>query len=712
MERSSVHEVYDDRVATLLHWGASAASAARLAALCNLIDLLIQDRKATHGAVRGFIFETLDLARADLTEGVLCSLAQSLRRAPNLQADLLDWFLSHGPGVRALVLENVRLLPETWFKLLPKLSRQERALVYARSDLGFEIKQFTASFGAPHLLLGGPLEPEPLLSTIVQEGPEQIGPQEVGPEENGPRELGFTQPQQMSPVLARNIPPDVQASQAQEQVRDLLERITAFQKKAMPTTIVAAQISPALEQQDAPALQHGDTAPVDREVQSNHEVGKSKERVNPLADIALDVGRSVADQTLAAHHHPYTQMHGLTCDLLWESDRYAILYSVVRTNDQLNNDAVYAWRHRSLLELCAKPRPPIALVRALERRVPFRDISVTITTQGVAARWQISGIPVFAKGTGLYLGFRGTASLCPLQEDQPKADYFSTPHQDLPPVKSAGLTSIKNQSPGAVETTAPSQSNASSPAPQQPSADSTANAIAALAHEFRTPLNAIMGFAQMIGGQTRGPVEPAYREHAEAILDQSHHVLQAIDDVTDVGKLERKIYPLLPSLLDPGLLIDQVLAAHKANALRHHIVLKRRIAQGLPGVWADLEAARKALSRLLGAVLGAAQHGEIITLGAHIAPKDQLCLSITRPLRLRSAEFAQFFTMHTPKDQPLAAIGIGFALRLAEHLAQAMGGRLVVTQISFDLSLPCLPNMLAPAALPEKQMEKQMSRVG
>src|SRR3546814_9482348 len=59
-----------------------------------------------------------------------------------------------------------------------------------------------------------------------------------------------------------------------------------------------------------------------------------------------------------------------------------------------------------------------------------------------------------------------------------------------------------------------------------------------MSHERRTPLNAIIGFADMIAGRLLGLSSPKYFEYAEDISRSAHHLLGVINDILDVSRIE------------------------------------------------------------------------------------------------------------------------------------------------------------------------------
>lgn len=63
--------------------------------------------------------------------------------------------------------------------------------------------------------------------------------------------------------------------------------------------------------------------------------------------------------------------------------------------------------------------------------------------------------------------------------------------------------------------------------------------LANMSHELRTPLNAIIGYAEIINMETFGPLEsPEYREYIGDIRSSGHHLLEVINDILDMSKIE------------------------------------------------------------------------------------------------------------------------------------------------------------------------------
>ena len=68
--------------------------------------------------------------------------------------------------------------------------------------------------------------------------------------------------------------------------------------------------------------------------------------------------------------------------------------------------------------------------------------------------------------------------------------------------------------------------------------------LANMSHELRTPLNAIIGFSELIRDQPFGQIGANYVEYATEINTAGHHLLDMINDVLDLSKIEAGRYDL------------------------------------------------------------------------------------------------------------------------------------------------------------------------
>ncbi|MEZ5830375.1 MAG: ATP-binding protein [Dongiaceae bacterium] len=125
--------------------------------------------------------------------------------------------------------------------------------------------------------------------------------------------------------------------------------------------------------------------------------------------------------------------------------------------------------------------------------------------------------------------------------------------------------------------------------------------LAHMSHELRTPLNAIIGFAQLIAEEHVGPgVSPIYRGYAEAILSGGHHLLNLINDVLDLSKIEAGKMELTETEFD----VSEVIAEAVAMLQGQFATKGQRLDVAPGGTGVRLRADRQKLLQILVNLLG------------------------------------------------------------------------------------------------------------
>jgi signal transduction histidine kinase len=212
-----------------------------------------------------------------------------------------------------------------------------------------------------------------------------------------------------------------------------------------------------------------------------------------------------------------------------------------------------------------------------------------------------------------------------------------------------------------------------------------------LAHEVRTPLNAIAGFAEMIERQMLGPAPRPYRERATAIIAEAQRLQAVLDDLDEAAQLDAGSARLAPEPVDCAMLLARVVAALGPLAAERGVALALSIASDCAPVLIDPGAAERMAMRLVSAAIGLAGPGERITV--ELAPgegtKPETWLSVGRPALLAEHDEGALFDASDPgEDDQGAPLGFGFALRMVRGVAQSCGGRLAIAPDRFRIGLP------------------------
>jgi len=227
--------------------------------------------------------------------------------------------------------------------------------------------------------------------------------------------------------------------------------------------------------------------------------------------------------------------------------------------------------------------------------------------------------------------------------------------------------------------------------------------LAALGHEARTPIQAIVGFTELLGTME---LDEARRREALAHIDAAAgHVMDLLTDVLDLSRLEAGALPLVLEPVRVCDVVDEVFGLLSAVASRRKVVLSQALDDDL--VLADRRRLRQVLLNLVG---NSIRHGVV---GGHVevrsrpsVPDASVVVSVEDDgpgiprdfLRRIFTPFARPSARpsgtHAPDDVTDESIGLG--LGLAHGLVDAMGGELSVGSSSpagttMTIRMPCAP---------------------
>jgi PAS domain S-box-containing protein len=207
--------------------------------------------------------------------------------------------------------------------------------------------------------------------------------------------------------------------------------------------------------------------------------------------------------------------------------------------------------------------------------------------------------------------------------------------------------------------------------------------LANMSHELRTPLNAIIGFSEMMASEVLGPLgSKRYREYAEAVLNSGNHLLELINEVLDLSKIEAGRYDLseewlcLREVFQDALVLVGPRAAEKGTT-----TTISDAGDFAPQVFADRRALRQMLLNLLSNAVKFTPAGGRVAMRA-VWDFAGLRLEVADtgvgipPERVR--ELAQpFVQIDNAMNRRHAGSGIG--LYLTRSLVELHGGKLDIS---------------------------------
>lgn len=123
--------------------------------------------------------------------------------------------------------------------------------------------------------------------------------------------------------------------------------------------------------------------------------------------------------------------------------------------------------------------------------------------------------------------------------------------------------------------------------------------LASMSHELRTPLNAILGFSELLEQELFGPLNARQQQYVKNVLKAGRHLLQLINDILELSKIEAGRMELRREWTLPGVLVDAVQGMAQPLAARRNIDLSFAIAPEVPELYIDPLRIKQVLHNLL-----------------------------------------------------------------------------------------------------------------
>jgi signal transduction histidine kinase len=208
--------------------------------------------------------------------------------------------------------------------------------------------------------------------------------------------------------------------------------------------------------------------------------------------------------------------------------------------------------------------------------------------------------------------------------------------------------------------------------------------LANVSHDLRSPLNAILGFSELLLRETQGPLEERPRTAVQTIQRAGSELLHLIDEVLDLAKLEAGRITLHREDSMPALIVNEAVQEVRRIGQRDEVRIETELQAGLPMVWVDPHRLQQAIQHLLRFSLQNLRAGEIsirVRTEALAEPgrdgaKRMLLIRIADTGRgLEGDEVGQLFIGFRRKS---GVRGLGLGVPLAKALVEMHGGTLQV----------------------------------
>lgn len=261
----------------------------------------------------------------------------------------------------------------------------------------------------------------------------------------------------------------------------------------------------------------------------------------------------------------------VTDEWFWEIDRYGNItflsdnseaIFLLPPSDMYGEDFLCLWKKHD-----AEENDHNDFIALFEKRLPFREQSFSIdVSPNIVQHYLLNAVATFDPDTGRFTGFRGSAQI-----DQKSFEAENLPNEieqaqenidqeDHMPKFSIGLVENNNQNDedNTNDITSTDQSKEDLIENQD---EVASELLHNLSHEFRTPLNAIIGFSQMIDSEMWGPVSDNYKKNTKDIISAANHLKEAVNNILDSAKLEAGLIEPTPESFSLKSVIQEAMKA-------------------------------------------------------------------------------------------------------------------------------------------------------
>ena len=204
--------------------------------------------------------------------------------------------------------------------------------------------------------------------------------------------------------------------------------------------------------------------------------------------------------------------------------------------------------------------------------------------------------------------------------------------------------------------------------------------LANMSHELRTPLNAIIGFSELLMEQSTHPLLGDQREYVVDILSSGRHLLELINDILDLSKIEAGKMRLCLDEIELGEVVEESMMTLKVDASRKEIRLEANLDGSVAGVVADRAKIKQILTNLLSNAVKFTPAGGRVQLSA---TRQAGCLEVSvkdSGIGIRSEDQERIFAAFTQVDGSYARKyqGTGLGLTLVKRFVEMHGGTISV----------------------------------
>ena len=202
--------------------------------------------------------------------------------------------------------------------------------------------------------------------------------------------------------------------------------------------------------------------------------------------------------------------------------------------------------------------------------------------------------------------------------------------------------------------------------------------LANMSHELRTPLNAIIGFSEMMQSGLFGELPEKHSSYVQDIFNSGEHLLQLINDILDLSKIEAGKHDLYEEIVDLKVAIQAALRIVHDNASSRNIALNVLVEHDLPFLLADERMLKQIFINLVSNATKFTPEGGAVEIRANVVPDDGMIIEVAdNGIGMTDAEIGHAMSAFGQvesafvRQQPGTGLGLPLVKSMAElHQAE------------------------------------------
>lgn len=559
---------FDDRIRNLLALAEDNSVESRTLLFSHICDLFLQERPMESDNQVRMLIEIINELISDVDIGIRKELANILLNIDTPPEELIKLVSEDVVEVSSKLLEEAMIEDEQLLYLIKYASDAHR------DQIG---KRFGLSPLLRHELDKARKEAEQLKSEVAelvaQAESKKVSLQDLEEAEQNSTELNEDTTANILEVLRskKNVKTDTSETSPREEDDAKIIVVTAPEEEEglQQTKETISLLSKIARQMENDAENAPQTEPDDTEF--------AEQPLEEEEELILD------------HQAPQGGPTSVADEWFWEIDRYGNIKYLSENAESVflqtpaamvGEDFLCLWRRKG-----AADNDPSDFIALFEQRQPFREEQFLFEiSPNVFQGYLLSAIATFDIENGRFTGFRGGAhpdngtieNIRPVETNDNDTDLQSVAKTDeddgldeliLTSPLTDELSTQEEHRPQFSDDVASDQDNdnsedddaGSNKAGEQ---DEVASELLNnLSHEFRTPLNAIIGFSQMIDNEMWGPVSDQYRKNTKDIINAANHLKEAVNNILDSAKIEAGLLEASPESFSLKSIIQEAMTA-------------------------------------------------------------------------------------------------------------------------------------------------------